>query len=91
MIPLLCALLFASAFRLVTLRRTLARDLANRPRLARRIRRLLRDRDAREESFQAAVEVCKEEVAKNSALTEELVSYWETDEKAERVRVEELN
>ena len=50
---------------------------AARRRTAALMRRISRDRDAREESFQAAVEVCKEEVARNAALTEELWVYRE--------------
>jgi hypothetical protein len=63
-----------------------ARLRAARKRSAALLRRVRRDRDSREESFQAAVEVCKEEVAKNAALLEELDCY--RSESVVRARLE---
>jgi hypothetical protein len=58
-----------------------------RTRTAALMRRVRRDRDSREESFQAAVEVCKEEVAKNAALMEELDFYREGERVQEVARM----
>jgi hypothetical protein len=69
---------------LIRLHRENEKLVRARRRTAAIMRRVRRDRDAHKESFQAAVEVCKEEVAKNAALTEELTAYWDEEKRAER-------
>lgn len=59
-----------------------------RRRTAAIMRKLKRDRDAREQSYQASCEVACEEMAKNSALVEELQAYWSEEKRMEREQCE---